>query len=210
MTSEQRRVALVEDHAALRAGLAMLLASEGFAIAGEAGNASEGYELVGREQPDVVVLDVMLPGEDGVSLATRLLRRDSRLGVLLYTASEDPAVLAGVLECGARGVAHKASSLQETVRAVRAIAAGGSYVDPRVGRIIAASATPPREPVLSLREREVLSLVAEGLGRQELSERLSISEETTRTHVRNAMRKLDAHTRAQAVVIALKHGEITV
>ncbi len=210
MSSPERRVALVEDHAALRAGLAMLLASEGFAIAGEAGDADAGYELVGRERPDVVVLDVMLPGENGISLTKRMLRRDSRLGVLLYTASEDPKVLSRVLECGARGVAHKASSLQETVRAVRAIAAGGTYVDARVGRIIAASATPAPERVLSLREREVLSLVAQGLSRSELSERLSISEETTRTHVRNAMRKLGAHTRAQAIVIALRNGEIEV
>ena len=206
----RRRVVLIEDHAAIRTGLALLLDSEGFAVVGEAGDADSGYETIARERPDVVLLDVGLPGESGVSLARRLLRRDSRLGILLYTGAEDPAVLSAVLDCGARGFAHKAAPLHETVRAVRAVAAGGSYIDPRGAQIISEAAPRHPERVLSRREREVMTLVAEGCSRQGLSDRLSISEETARTHVRNAMRKLEVHTRAQAVIVALKRGEITV
>lgn len=203
-----RRVVLIEDHATLREGLGLLLGNEGFDVVGQAPDAETGYRVVTREWPDVVVVDVKLPGEDGISLARRLLRANSRTGVLLLTGAEEPRLLADALESGAQGVAHKAAPLQETVRAVRAVAAGGGYVDQRVRDIVRAEPGSAPDRVLSQREREVLSLVAEGYDRGEIASRLSISEETVRTHVRNAMSKLGAHSRANAVLLAVRRGEI--
>jgi DNA-binding NarL/FixJ family response regulator len=208
MSAPVRRVVLVEDHATLREGLALLLQAEGFEVAGQAGEAAGAYDLVGREKPDAVVVDLKLPGENGIELTRRLLRRDGRLGVLLLTGAEEAPLLADALESGARGVAHKAAPLKETVRAVRAVAAGGSYVDPHVQELINEQAPQLTQRTLSVREREVLELVAAGCDRREIAERLSISEETVRTHVRNAMGKLGAHSRANAVMIALRRGEI--
>lgn len=203
-----RRVVLVEDHATLREGLGLLLAAEGFQVVGQAPDAEAGYRVATREWPDVVVVDVKLPGEDGISLARRLMRANSRTGVLLLTGADEPRLLADALESGAQGVAHKAAPLQETVRAVRAVAAGGGYVDQRVRDLVRAEGGGAPERVLSRREREVLGLVAEGQDRATIAGRLAISEETVRTHVRNAMAKLGAHSRANAVLLAVRHGEI--
>lgn len=210
MTPRTHKVVLIEDHATLREGLALLLDSEGFDVVGQAGDAARGYELVGETRPQAVVIDLKLPGENGIELTRRLLRRDRDVATLLLTGVEEADLLADALESGARGVAHKAAPLRETLHAVRAIAAGGSYVDPRVRELVREHAVERRERVLTDRERQVLQLVAEGRDRADAAERLSISEQTFRTHVRNAMAKLGVHNRANAVMVALRRGEIDV
>jgi len=209
MTTEtRRRIALVEDHVALSKGLVAILEAEGYAVAGEAGTAAEGYRLVGDTKPDGVVVDMRLPDESGCDLTRRLLRRDARLPVLIYTAGEDPAELADAFECGARGVVLKGAATESLVRALHAVVAGGTYLDPALRRSVLGDAAADDARVLSSREREILSLLARGMTGEEVAGRLSLSPETVRTHIRNAMRRLEARTRTHAIVLALQSEEI--
>ena len=203
------RLVIVEDHVALRRGLEMLLEREGFDIRGVAGDARRGYDLIRATRPDVALIDVRLPVGDGVGLARRLLNEDPRLGILLYTAVEDQATLEAALDTGARGFALKTRPPEELGRAIRTVAAGGAYVDPGLRFLLSARGTTERIRVLSPREREVLDHLAQGLTGEEIAERLSLSPLTVRTHIRNSMGKLQANTRAHAIVIALRRGELS-
>ena len=202
------RVAIVEDHVALRRGMELLLGRQGFEIVGLAENAEDGHDVVRKRRPDVAVIDIELGTGSGVELTRRLLEEIPELGVLLYTGAEDPGILTEALDCGARGFALKTGAPEELRNAIRAVAAGGGYVDPRVRSLILSRSTTDRIGVLSPREREVLDLLAEGLTGEEAAQRLFLSPETIRTHVRNAMEKLEAKTRAHAIAIALRQGEI--
>ncbi len=201
---------VVEDHPTVREGLCLMLEREGYAVVGRAGTAEAGHDAIVRTLPSVALVDVDLPDGSGVELARRLLRRDSRLGVLLYTGLDDPQVLEDALASGARGFTLKTSDPETMLNAVRAVAAGGTFVDPGVrSRLDAAGAAPaPPERVLSVREREVLGRLAEGRSIEEIAAELVLSTETIRTHVRNAMGKLGTRTRAHAIVVALRRGEL--
>jgi DNA-binding NarL/FixJ family response regulator len=148
-----------------------------------------------------------LPDGSGVELTRRLLRRDKRLGVLLYTGMDDPAVLEDALASGARGFTLKTSDPETMLNAVRAVAAGGTFVDPNVRHRLSRQEAPV-DRVLTVREREVLGRLAEGLSVEEIAADLVLSTETIRTHVRNAMGKLGTRTRAHAIVVALRRGEL--
>jgi DNA-binding NarL/FixJ family response regulator len=199
---------LVDDHVALRKGIELLLRREGLSVVGVAGDAEEAFELIRRRRPDVAVIDIALPGESGVALTERLLRGNPQLGVLLYTGLADHDVLLSALDCGARGFALKAGPPEELIDAVRAVGHGGEYLDPRLRPLVLARSSTERVGVLSPREREVLHLLATGMTGEQIADRLFISSETVRTHVRNAMDKLDASTRVHAIAIALRQGEI--
>jgi DNA-binding NarL/FixJ family response regulator len=202
-----RSVVVVEDHPTVREGLCLVLEREGFAILDRIGTAEEGHDAIVRARPDVALIDVNLPDGSGVELTRRLLRRDGRLGVLLYTGLEEMDVLEDALESGARGFTLKTSEPETTLRAVRAVAAGGTFIDPGVRDLLAQRDGAP-ERMLSVREREVLGRLAEGLSIEQIAAELVLSTETIRTHVRNAMGKMGAHTRAHAIVVALRRGEI--
>jgi DNA-binding NarL/FixJ family response regulator len=204
----RRSIVVVEDHPTVREGLCLVLEREGFTVVGRAGTAQEGHDTIVRSGPDVALIDVDLPDGSGVDLTRRLLRRDARLGVLLYTGVGDPEVLEDALGSGARGFTLKTSDPATTLNAVRAVAAGGSYVDPGVRALIAARQNGSRERVLTVREREVLGRLADGLSVEEIAADLVLSTETIRTHVRNAMGKLQTRTRAHAIVVALRRGEL--
>jgi DNA-binding NarL/FixJ family response regulator len=201
---------LVDDHVALRKGIELLLRREGWSVVGVAGNADEGYQVIRSRRPDVAVIDIALPGENGVALTERLLRGNPDLGVLLYTGLNDHEELLSALDCGARGFALKAGPPEELMAAVRAVGQGGEYLDPRLRPLVLARSATERVGVHSPREREVLHLLAEGMTGEQVAERLVISTETVRTHVRNAMAKLEANTRVHAIAIALRQGEIVV
>jgi DNA-binding NarL/FixJ family response regulator len=206
----QRSIVVVEDHPTVREGLALVLEREGFVVLARAGTAEAGHDAIVSTTPDVALIDVDLPDGSGVELTRRLLRRDARLGVLLYTGMDDPAVLEDALASGARGFTLKTSDPDTMLNAVRAVAAGGSFVDPGVRTRIAA-ASPNGEPrirLLTVREREVLERLADGLSVEEIAADLVLSTETIRTHVRNAMGKLQTRTRAHAIVVALRRGEL--
>lgn len=201
-------VVLVDDHLAMRKGLELLLRQEGLRIAGTAGTAEHALEMVGRRKPDLVVADLALPAASGAWLCRELLERDPRLGVLIYTGLDDTGRLTDAMTCGARGFALKSASPTELLNAIHAVARGDTYVDPGLHRVLLGRETTRHVTVLTSRERECLNLLAEGLTGEGIAERLFLSPETVRTHVRNAMEKLNAQTRTHAIVLALRQGHL--
>jgi DNA-binding NarL/FixJ family response regulator len=201
-------VVLVEDHVALRKGVELLLRSEGLSVIGVADDVDYAYELVSRRKPDVVVVDIGLPGRSGLELARRLLAEDPDAGVLLYSGSMDRDVLAEAMSTGVRGLALKNGTPRELIGAIRSIAAGGSYFGPELSALVAPGQAKSGH-LLSRREREILGMLANGMNGTAIARDLMISSETVRTHVRNAMRKLAARTRVHAVTLALKRHEIS-
>ena len=201
---------VVEDHVVMRKGIEFLLRRAGWSVIGFAGDAANAFDLILRRKPHVVLIDLGLPGESGAKLVERLLVRDPNLNVLLYTGVDDQQALLSALECGAHGFALKAGAPEELVMAVEIVANGGSYLDPRLRRMLHERAAAKRAYVLTEREREILHLLAGGMTGEQIATSLYISIETVRTHVRNAMKRLDARTRVQAIAIALQDGEITV
>lgn len=202
------RLMMVEDHPAFRQALELLLGRQGCVVVGSAGRAADAFEIIRERRPDVSVIDVNLPDESGVALAKRLLADDPELGILLYTGAEDRKTLDEALGSGARGFAVKAAPPHELIDAIRIVARGGAYVDPRLRSMLPARATADRVHILSPREREVFDLLSKGLSGEGAATQLCLSPETVRTHVRNAMKKLEANTRVHAITIALQQGEI--
>ena len=200
---------LIEDHQALREGLELLLSREGLDVVGTAGSATEGRELVERHAPDVALVDIRLGEDDGIDLTRRLLRSDPERRIVLYTGNADEDLLFNGLDSGARGYALKDGSPRELVDALALVADGGSYVDPRLRPALLCRRSTERLPSLSNREREILDLLAQGLTGEAVAERLVLSAETVKTHIRNAMSKLEANTRVHAIAIALREGFIS-
>ena len=147
------KVAIVDDHEALREGLEHLLEARGVEVVGTAGSAAAADDVLERGQPDVAVIDIALPDGSGIDLTKRLLARHPTLGVVIYTGSADAELLYGGLDSGARGYALKAGSMAELVAAIERVAAGGTYVDPRLDRVLLSERSTQRIPQLSARER---------------------------------------------------------
>ncbi len=199
---------LIEDHQALREGLELLLSREGLEVVGMAGTASEGRELIERLSPDVSLIDIRLGDDSGIELTRQLLDADPGRRVVLYTGSSDVENLLDGLDSGARGYALKEGTPSELTGALETVAEGGTYVDPRLRPSLLARGTTQRMPALSKREREIMDLLAQGLTGEQVAERLVLSSETVKTHIRNAMTKLEASTRVHAIAIALRDGEL--
>lgn len=203
------RAVIVEDHDALSRGLELVLGKAGIDVVGSARTEQEGYEIILRERPGLAVVDIGLEDGSGVELARRLAESEPDLGVLIYTGLDDEGLLREAINSGARGFALKAGPARDLVAAARAVASGGTYVDPHLTFVLGESAT-GEVATLSPREREVMAALAEGLKGPQVAERLGIAPDTVRTHVENAMQKLDARTRAHAIAIALQHGLIEI
>ena len=199
---------LVDDHPAMREGLATLLKNEGLEVLGAAENVAAGLDLVEHAAPDVAIVDIQLPDGSGIDLTRDLISRRPSLGVILYTGDADADLLYSGLDSGARGYALKTGPLPELVGAIERIAAGGSYVDPRLDRILLSPRATAQVPQLSPREREIMHLMAEGRTADAIAQELNVSVETVRTHVRNTIRKLQARNRVHAIALALTRGEI--
>jgi DNA-binding NarL/FixJ family response regulator len=196
---------LVEHHEALRDGLAVLLERRGFNVVGCATTAARGEEVIAERKPDVAVVGVDLPDERGTELVRRLNDRPPCPKFVIYTGLNDPDLLEAAYRSGARGLVAKPTGLPVLVEALREVWRGGRYFDrsfaPKNGNGGA-------ERALSRREAEILGMLAEGLTGEQIAQRLVLSPETIRTHIRNAMEKLDARTRTEAVVKALRQEEI--
>src|ERR671926_865140 len=203
------RVVIVEDHQALREGLELLLEREGCDVAGTAGTAAEGRTLIERLSPDVALVDIRLGEDSGIDLTRELLDSDPGRRVVLYTGSSDVELLTSGLDSGARGYALKEGTPSELTGALETVAGGGTYVDPRLRPALLSRRTTQRMPALSKREREIMDLLSQGLTGEEVAERLVLSSETVKTHIRNAMSKVEAHTRVHAIAIALREGYIS-
>lgn len=201
-------VVIVDDHVALRRGMELLLRRAGHHIVGTADDAEAGEALILRRRPDIALVDLALPGKSGAELTRSLLSSDPKLRIILYTGAADERQLLDALDAGAAGVALKSGDPEELEQAIRTVAAGDDYLDPRLTPLLARGAN-GHVKTLSPREREVLGLLSQGLSGEEVAKQLFLSSETVRTHVRNAMSKLGAATRAHAVALALQRGEIS-
>jgi RNA polymerase sigma factor (sigma-70 family) len=214
------RVLIVDDQALVRAGFRALLdAQDDIEVVGEAGDGAEAVRLAARLAPDVVLMDIRMPGLDGLE-ATRRIAADPALAqvriVILTTFDLDEYVFEA-LRVGASGFLVKDTEPVELLRGVRAVAGGDALLSPGVTRRLiaefASRARRPRTPKaltgLTEREREVMALVGEGLSNEEIAERLVVSPATARTHVSRAMIKLGARDRAQLVVFAYEAGLVS-
>src|SRR5689334_14283205 len=197
---------LVEQHEALRDGLAVLLERRGFSVLGCATTAARAEEVIFERLPDVAVVGVNLPDERGTELIRRLQGRVNGTKFVIYTGLTEPDVLEAAFRSGARGLVAKPAGLPALVEALRKVWRGGRYFDPSFSPKAVDGGVPAK--ALSGREAEILALLARGLTGEEIAQRLVLSPETVRTHVRNAMGKLEARTRTEAVVKALELGEI--
>jgi DNA-binding NarL/FixJ family response regulator len=205
------RVVIVDDHAVVRSGLKLLLESvEDIEVVAEAGSADEGVRAARLEKPDVVLLDVTLPGRSGIDAAPEIVQASGDGKVLVLSMQDDPSYVRQAFAAGASGYVLKEAADVELVQAIREVAAGGRYVHPALGaRLAAAEAEAAQKAAndpLSDREREVLRLLALGHTNQEIAKLLYISVRTAETHRAHIMQKLNLQTRAELVRHALKHG----
>ncbi|RDI54137.1 response regulator [Nocardia mexicana] len=211
------RVLLADDHAAVRVGLAMILgAAEGIEVVAEAEDGDSAVRKATALRPDVVLMDVRMPGRDGIN-ATRHLVEQGIAQVLMLTTFDLDEYVYGALRAGAAGFLLKSVEAPRLVEAVRLVAAGDGVLEPSVTRrVITAFADAPRPSTppagladLTDRERDVLTCLGEGLSNQQIARRLSISEATVKTHVSRVLAKLDLRSRVQAAMLARDAGLTT-
>ncbi len=209
-------IMLADDHKIVRQGLRALLEAEAdFCLVGEAGDGLEAVQLAERLRPDVLVLDLMMPGLTGMEVTLQVGKRSPQTRVIILSMHANEAYVLEALRNGAAGYVLKESSADELVQAVREVVAGRRFLSsPLSERAIDAYVTKSREATLDRyetltgREREVLHLAAEGHTNAEIANRLSISSRTAETHRANMMRKLDLHSQTDLIRYALRRGII--
>jgi DNA-binding NarL/FixJ family response regulator len=210
------RIYLVDDHAVVRRGMrAFLEMVDGMEVVGEASNgeaALEGIEalIMGGQRPDVVMMDLLMPGMDGIAATTLVKERHPEVEVIALTSFVAQDKIHAALAAGAAGYVLKDAEADEVAAAIRAVHRGEVHLAPEAARQLAASLRTPRRVVspeaLTERERQVLALVAEGASNKDIGRALSISERTARTHVSNILTKLDLASRTQAALWAIREG----
>src|SRR5919198_4137261 len=198
---------IVDDHEVVREGLRLALSrSPQVRVVGEAGDGEAAIALVERRRPDVVLMDIRMPGMDGLDATRKILEREPRTAVIIFTAYSERALLARGLESGARGYVVKEAAHDTLLRAIEKVASGESFVDPALMPSVLAAKD--REELLTAREREILRLLADGMSNSDVAAKLFISQETVKSHVRHILTKLEADTRTHAVAIALRESMI--
>jgi DNA-binding NarL/FixJ family response regulator len=207
------RVLICDDHALVRAGIAKLLeAEEGLSVVGEASGGDEAVELTSELAPDVVLLDVVMPGRSGIDVLPDLLAARAASRVLVLSMQDDPAYVREAFAAGANGYLLKEAADAELVQAIHEVAAGRRYVHPLLGARLAAAesaaAQKAQSDPLSEREHDVLRLLALGHTNQEIAKLLFISIRTAETHRARIMQKLGLKSRAEIVRYALESGAL--
>ncbi|HEY2705937.1 MAG TPA: response regulator transcription factor [Candidatus Dormibacteraeota bacterium] len=208
------RVLIADDHHVVRRGLAMILQVEaGVDVVGEACNGQEAVEMALRLLPDLVLLDVRMPGRDGVQAAQIIKQRAPSVRILMLTGIIPSQATMTIFQGAADGYILKDASPPELLDAMRCVAGGKPYLQPSIIRQLFGAVTPEVEqaetllgPALTAREIDVLRLMAGGHTNREIASRLSIGEETVRTHVKHILHKLDASSRTHAVNAAIRAG----
>jgi len=211
-------IVLADDHPIVRQGISGLLESEpGFVVVGEAGDGREAVELVERLQPDVAILDLMMPELNGMEVARRALRLSPRTRVVILSMYSDEPHVLEALRAGAMAYVLKGTSTETLIFALREAMAGRRYLSPPLSdravevylaQIGTAARSTDRYDLLTAREREVLELVARGASYAEIADKLTISPRTAETHRTNLMRKLDLKTTADITLYAVQRGLI--
>jgi DNA-binding NarL/FixJ family response regulator len=206
-------VVVVDDHAVFRAGMmAVLSAMDGIEVVGEAPDGESAIELVGRARPEVVLMDLRMPGLGGLGATARITDQHPGVAVVVLTMNDDPDSVFAALRAGARGYLLKESGAEDVERTIAAVMRGEAVFGPRVAEQVVgffsagAGATPQAFPDLTAREREVLDLMARGLDNASIARRLFLSEKTVRNRVSDILTKLRAATRAEAVARARDAG----
>jgi DNA-binding NarL/FixJ family response regulator len=217
MTGDRVRVLLVDDDDLMRAGLRSVLSSDdSIEVAGEAGDGGEALDRVRETQPHVVLMDIRMPGVDGISATREVLAGSADVKVVVLTTFEDDDYIFDALSAGASGFLLKRTKPEELISAIHAVADGDSLLSPSVTRrVIDLVATQPvaglsgaRLDDLTPREREVLELIGRGLSNREIAESFVIEESTVKTHVKRILMKLGLRDRVQAVILAYETGLI--
>ena len=211
-SSSRIRVMVVDDHTMVRRGLATFLkVFDDLELAGEAASGQAAIQLCAELQPDVVLMDMVMPDMDGAA-ATRLIRKQSPLiQVLALTSFKEEILVQSALQAGAIGYLLKDVSADELAQAIRAAHAGRATLSPEAAQALVHAASQPSAPGLDLTEREhvVLALMVEGLNNTQIAARLTVSPSTIKSHVSNILNKLGVSSRTEAVTLALRHGLIT-
>jgi DNA-binding NarL/FixJ family response regulator len=198
---------IVDDHEVVREGLRLSLSrAPHIRVVGEAGDGEAAIELAERRRPNVVIMDVRMPGMDGLEATKALTEKAPDVAVLIFTAFSERTLLSRGLESGAKGYILKEAPHETLVRAIEKVAAGDSFIDPAL--MPAFLTGKDREEMLTGREREILQLLADGMSNADVAQRLFISQETVKSHVRHILAKLEADTRTHAVAIALRDAII--
>ncbi len=197
------RIMLVDDHPLVRAGLSTLIGTtEDLAVVGEAETGQQSVTMVGELKPDVVLMDLSMPGMDGVEATRRIMDADPQVRVVVLTSFADQERVADALAAGAVGYLLKDSDGREVLAAIRSAALGHAPLDPRVARTLLPSASPRVKDTLSARELEVLRLVAKGMANKQIGRALGISERTVKVHVGHVFRRIGVTERTSAAMWA--------
>ena len=210
--STRIRMAIADDHPVVLAGIkAMLRSAHEIDLVGEAGDGAAALQLVRAERPDVAVLDISMPEISGLDLARRIAAEAPGVKVVALTVHEDRAYVQQLLDAGARGYLLKRSAAEDLVRAVRAVAEGGLYLDPAIaGKVLAETAATERaaaaDAALSPREVDVLRFTAQGFSNKEIAIRLDVGVKTVETYKARASDKLGLRSRAEIVLYGVSKG----
>jgi DNA-binding NarL/FixJ family response regulator len=214
MNEHPIRVLVADDHPLFREGVQVLLQSvSDMEVAGQAMSGDEAVELAAALAPDVILMDLQMPGCNGIEATRRILQERPETGILVLTMFEDDDSVFAAMRAGARGYLLKGADGDDILRAIRAVARGEAIFGPSIAqRLIAffaspqASTPPTPFPELTDREREILDLVAQGLGNWDIAHRLGVNEKTVRNHVSTIFAKLQVAGRAEAIVRAREAG----
>lgn len=203
------RCLVVDDHSVVRQGLDLLFGDlEDLEIVGQAANGEEALQAVEALQPEVVLMDVRLPGIDGVSAVRRIHEMAPSVKFVMFSAYGDKRLLSDAIAAGARGYVMKGSPPEDLLRAIRTVAIGKAFVDPSLSPSLLIADIADGDQPLSEREREILQLLAEGFHTEEVARRIGLSVETVKSDSKRVIAKLQADTRTHAVAIALRQAII--
>ncbi|MFT7600905.1 MAG: DNA-binding NarL/FixJ family response regulator [Acidimicrobiales bacterium] len=208
------RLMLADDHRMLREGLRRSMAERGFEIVGEARDGAEAVELAAALRPDVILMDVTMPGLDGVEATRQIKSRQSDVRIIMLTMHADQDVLAEAIRAGANGYLVKDCSTDEIASAIETVAGGETALSPRLAASMLAEVrrqgdSAEADRIITKREEEVLQLIADGCSTPEVAEQLYISQKTVKNHLASIYQKLDARDRTQAVLAAVRMGIVT-
>lgn len=212
MNPQRTRVVIVEDHALTRAGLRTALAKD-FDVVAESADGINGWETIARERPDVAIIDIGLPGMDGIALTHRVRHECASTRVVIVTMIDAEQEVLAALSAGADAYCLKTSEPERIANAVQIAAEGGAYFDPQIAHVVLsrlAGGEPSKRSAspLTPRETEVLRLIANGAGNTDIAGTLHIGLGTVKGHIRDILEKLAASDRTQAAVVALRRGYI--
>lgn len=199
-------VAIIDDHTMLRQAVRRALEAAGMSVVAEAADGESAVPAVIESRPDVVLMDISMPGIDGIDATRRVVAAVPSTRVVMLTMHIDRDLFDKSLKAGAVGYLTKDSSMSEVVDAIRLAADGNRPMSPGLARLMLQAAKKSTEGIISAREEEVLQLVADGLGTTEIAERLFISQKTVKNHLASIYEKLDARDRTQAVLTAVRMG----